>query len=256
MKITTILPVSRTQYIDRVIESLINQTYIVEHLIVIFDGSNEEFIELRNKLVSSFRGNLLCVKSNNKGRGLSIRERRNNIANIHNQLKEMIVDTDWVFSVEDDGIIPNDALEKLVKAVSQHSDVGMITGVELGRWGIQYVGAWTVDDVHDTKLISSVDNKTSEADLIENIDACGLYCALIRADYYKKHNFFADNGIGPDVNLGLFLRQQGLLNYIDWSIHVTHLTNRGGLEMEIYATHKSNNIKLQLVDNNKWNILY
>lgn len=255
MKITTILPVSRIKYLDKVIESLVNQTYRVEHLIVIFDGNDADFLETRNKLVSSFVGNLLFIKSNNINYALSINERRDNIANIHNQLKELIVDTDWVFSIEDDGIIPNDALEKLIDTAKNYDNVGMVTGVELGRWGVQYVGAWSVDDINDTKLVSSINNRSIEGG-IDEIDACGLYCALVRADLYTEHNFFANNGLGPDINLGLFMRQRGFVNYIDWSIHVTHLTNRGGVNFEIYPIGWSNNVKMHLISDNRWNITY
>lgn len=252
MKITTILPVSRTRYLDRVMESVNNQTYPVENLIVVFDGSDEDFLEVRNKLVSSFIGNLLCVKSNNAKPAFSIRERRNNIVNIHNQIRELVTESDYVFSIEDDGILPPDALEKLVSIAGV--DVGVITGVEIGRWGVPYIGAWNVDDMHDTKLILSVENKTSIGG-VEEIDACGLYCALINAEYYKNHKFFTDNGIGPDVNMCLFMKQHGLMNLIDWSIHVTHLTNRGGVEMEIYATDKTKDLEMRLEDG-VWKVTY
>lgn len=251
MKITAILPVSRTKYLDRVLESLRNQTYKPDNLIVIYDGTDETFPYVRNKVVEEKYDYVLCVRSLNRITAFSIPDRRNHIVNIHNQIRELVGDADYIFSVEDDGILSANALEKLVEDMKTREDAGMITGVELGRWGMPYVGAWNVDDVHDTQLLTSAESKVY-SDEIDEIDACGLYCALIRADYYKSHQFFTANGIGPDVNFGLYLRQEGFKNYIDWSIHTTHLTFLAGEDIEIPATSESKVVSLRLLSGTTW----
>ena len=251
MQITAILPVSRIKYLDRVIDSLLNQTLKPQSLLVVYDGPDRDLIEARNKIVGLDFRQVLFVKSNNNKVALSIPDRRRHITSIHNQIKELIVDADWLFSIEDDGILPTDALAKLVKFVRVNPNVGMITGVELGRWGVPYVGAWRVDDVNNVEKVVSVENKTADP-CVEEIDGCGLYCALIDANLYKIHDFTTSNGLGPDVNLGLFLRQQEKQNYIDWSIQVTHLTNRHGLEIEIPATDTSKQVTLSKMRNGKW----
>lgn len=242
---------SRIKYLDRVLESLTSQTLKPQNLIVVFDGSDNEFLEVRNKVVGLKFESVLCVPSPNTGIAHTIAERRVRITNIHNQLREIIGDCDWVFSMEDDSILPPDALRRLVKFVKLHEDVGIVTGVELGRWGVPYVGAWRVDDINNVGKVISLENRTATP-CIEGLDACGLYCGLIRAEYYKKHDFFTNNGLGPDVNLGLFLRRQGLKNYIDWGIHVTHLTFRDGHEVEILATDNSKSITLELLSGSTW----
>jgi glycosyltransferase involved in cell wall biosynthesis len=243
MQITTILPVSRVQYLDRVLETLNKQTHKPQSLIVIFDGNDEDYLAVRNKVVGQPYQQVLCVRSNNTQPAFSIPERREHIANIHNQARDLIGDADWVFSVEDDGLLPPNALQRLVSAISP--DIGMVTGVELGRWGVPYVGAWRVDDIYNPTRVTSMANKT-RTDEREEIDGCGLYCGLIRANLYKSHYFDAHNGLGPDVNLGLYLRQQGYKNYIDWGIPVTHLTNNVGVEIEIPATDLSHVVALSL----------
>lgn len=242
MKITTVLPVSRIKYLDRVLDSLKSQTVKPDNLVVIFDGNDYDFMVARNK-VTELDLETLVVQSNNYKLADDIFDRRRNIANIHNHFTEIIGDADWVFSIEDDGILPHDALERLIDTVEKVDNVGMVTGVELGRWGLPYVGAWVADDVNNIKTIETVANQYG-LDLIQPIDACGLYCALIRCSYYKKHKFFANNGLGPDVNLGIFLRQQGFDNYIDWSIPVTHLGVLDGEEIEVKPTDKSRVVKL------------
>lgn len=251
MKITVILPISRTEYLDRVLESLENQTYKPNNLIVVFDGYDSHFLNVRNKVVGLNYENVLCVASKDNRAAFTIAERRVHIVNIHNQIKELLGETDWVFSIEDDGILPPDALEKLVADSKKLENVGLVTGVELGRWGIPYVGAWKVDNIFDTNETTSMLSKTSEGG-IEEIDACGLYCAFIRADLYKQHKFFTSNGLGPDVNLALFLRQQGCKNYIDWSIHLTHLTYKEGQTIEIPATSQSKVVSLKLLSGSTW----
>lgn len=251
MKITAILPVSRTQYLDRVLSSLLDQTIVPHNLIVVFDGNDHEYLSVRNRIVQLEGINTVCVVSNNDSIAHSISERRMHIVNVHNQIREIVADCDWVFSIEDDGILPPDALEKLIKNTTKYDNVGIVSGVELGRWGIKYVGAWRVDNVFEPKNVKSLENKAAEGG-VEELDGCGLYCSLIRADYYKSHEFLTNNGLGPDVNLGLYLRQEGFKNYIDWSIHVTHLTSKNGVEEEILAIGESQVISLLLLSGSTW----
>lgn len=251
MNITTILPVSRIQYLDRVLESLLAQTYKPNNLIVVFDGPDSQFVEVRNKIVGLDYDTVRCVKSRHDRLAFAIPDRRLHIVDIHKQIQEIIEDTDWIFSIEDDGILPPDALHKLVKIVKQYEDVGMVTGVELGRWGVPYVGAWKVDNIHDSREMYSMENKCPDGG-VEEIDACGLYCALIRAGKYKQHAFTTQNGSGPDVNLGLYLRREGYHNYIDWSIPVIHLNYMNGQEIEISPLGESKLVKLKLLHGNIW----
>lgn len=251
MKITTILPVSRIKYLDRVLDSLSKQTAMSQNIVVIFDGNDSEFIQVRNKVMGLDFENKLCVSSLNNRAAFTIAERRWHIVSIHNQIRELIEDCDWIFSIEDDGVLPENALAELISTVQSQEDVGMVTGVELGRWGVPYVGAWRVDDIFETKKITSLENKTADP-IVEEIDACGLYCALIRADAYKEHEFFTRNGLGPDVNLGLSLRQKGYKNYINWAIPVTHLTYMIGKEIEIPATNESRVVSLNLLYGSTW----
>ena len=252
MKIITILPVSRIQYLDRVLNSLASQTHKPNYLIAIYDGPESQFLEARNKVVGLDFESVLFVRSNNSESAISIFERRRHISAIHNQIGDLIGDADWVFSMEDDSIIPPDALERLIEVTKTKEKAGMVTGVELGRWGVPYVGAWTVDDIKDTQVITSVENRVLETSLVQEIDACGLYCALIRADLYKEHEFFFHNGLGPDVNLGLFLRNQGFNNYIAWGIPVTHLTTSLMEEIEITPFDKSRIVTLEFLYGSTW----
>lgn len=257
MKILTVLPVSREKYLDRVLNSLLNQSYNEPTaLLVVVDGSNELFVRVRNKIASMPLNDVLCVQSNNLGDAAeTIPQRRQRISNIHNQIRTLVGnDVDWIFSIEDDSVLPVNALSWLVNDVQNYPHAALVTGVELGRWGVPYVGAWKADDIINTRRLTSLENKAGSSD-VDEIDACGLYCALIRADLYKLHNFTCSNGLGPDVNMALEFRQCGFKNYIDWFVPVTHLTEKNMQTIEIPATNETMVVSLnQLGNTSTWHV--
>lgn len=257
MKILTILPVSRIEYLDQVLESLTNQSFEeLLSLLVVVDGDNDLFVQVRNKIATARLSHALCVQSEDfRGSATTIPQRRWHISAIHNQIKKLVHDdVDWIFSVEDDGILPVNALSWLVHGAQTRPNVGLITGVELGRWGTPYVGAWKVDDTVNPRQVTSLMSKAGQEE-VEEIDACGLYCALIRADLYKQHDFNSKNGLGPDINLALEIKNCGYKNYIDWSILVTHITEKNGQVIQIPADSFSLPITLSPLGNStEWHM--
>jgi hypothetical protein len=60
-----------------------------------------------------------------------------------------------------------------------------IEGVELGRWGVPYVGAWRADDVYEpTKFESAMPQEGPTAGSVEEIDAGGSTATSLR----RKHS--------------------------------------------------------------------
>lgn len=222
---------------------------------MVVDGSNDLYVQVHNKVASLPLSDVLCVKSENpEGIAVTIPQRRQRIANIHNQIRGLVgEDVDWVFSIEDDGILPPNALSWLVHDVQDYPAVGLVTGVEVGRWGVPYIGAWQANDVFSPTEITSVASKIMSED-VDEIDACGLYCALIQADLYKTHQFSAKNGLGPDINMSLEFKQLGWKNYIDWFIPVTHLNEKNGVDIEIPADTNTFPVRLSKLDDYTWAI--
>lgn len=226
--ITIFMPVSRATYLDRIFAALELMECDAEYtnLLVIVDGDAKLFVDVRNRVEMSRFANRLCLqfKSKHVLRQFSIQERRLRISDIHNMAKENIQPCDYVFGIEDDTIIPTDALKKLMRAYGQYPFAGFIEGIEMGRWGIPYIGAWTVDDIYSPTKIQSTPLKKG----IQEIDSGGFYCFITKYDLYKNHMFkpYGENGsndLGPDVDYGLALRQIGLLNYADYSIQCAHM---------------------------------
>jgi hypothetical protein len=89
-----------------------------------------------------------------------------------------------------------------------HPFAGLVSGVQLGRHGIAHVGVWVADDVYEPTTITSV--MPTDVQIVE-VDATGLYCALIKRANYMGHNFgvFDPDAFGPDIALGLSLRASG-----------------------------------------------
>jgi hypothetical protein len=148
--------------------------------------------------------------------------------------------------VEDDTIVPTSALYKLHQHYITYPHAGFIQGIEVGRWGVPYLGAWKLDDIYNTKKISSTKLYTD----LQEIDAGGFYCFMTKTDTYLNHEFktFENNSLGPDVDFGITLRRQGLMNYTDYSIACKHLTNNGEITV--------NNQQIEEIDfnleNNRW----
>jgi hypothetical protein len=149
-----------------------------------------------------------------------VQDRRRRIAAIKNETKQYIEACDYVMGLEDDSIPRPDALEKLLRAYSLFPFAGFISGVQLGRWGITHVGAWSCDDVYERRQIRSL----TSAEGIQEVDATGWYCYLTKRATYMKFEYapFDRCQLGPDVQWGLDLRRDGLKNYVCWDVPVEH----------------------------------
>lgn len=260
--ITIVLTVSRDAFLPKVITSLelLECDHSNVNILCIVDGPPALYVKARNMVADMKYKNRLTLhyKSKESVPRFDIPSRRKRIANIHNFAKENIPeDQDYVFSVEDDTTFSKNTLKKLLKVASENRAFGMAEGVELGRWGVPYVGAWVADDIYDLKELKSLKNITDGLETrISRIDAGGLYCSLIKADLYKQHNFTSKNGLGPDINLGIELRQLGFDNFILWSIKCTHHFEDKGEYKSLPATEESREITMTKQSDTKWKVTY
>ena len=105
---------------------------------------------------------------------------------------------------------------------------GLVTGVEVGRWGFLHLGLFEVDDIYNVKKITSTTLKEG----VQKIDTSGFYCMMTKWEYFQKHTFKVyDDILGPDFDYGLSLRQAGLLNYCDYNIRCTHMTQKENIKV-------------------------
>lgn len=222
--ITIVLPISRPYFLQSVFNHL---EYVLcdpkeVSLLTYVDGDQRLYEKARNLTVNSRFNQKLCVyRAKGQPSAGSVKRRRKRIADIHNELKQYINDSDYIFCLEDDTLIPPQTISNLYKKITESVGIGFVSGVELGRWGYKHIGAWEVDDVYDTNIFTSIPHGQG----IRKVDAAGMYCCMINSVFYLRHHFepFEDVA-GPDVNFGLYLRRQGLTNYVDYSIKCTHLS--------------------------------
>lgn len=228
MTTTILLLVSREAFLDEVFKSLEELKCNVGEtaLLVIVNGEADLFVKTRNLCELSKYPERLClqVRPRTKVRQYDIGGRRKRIATLHNYAREHI-NTEYVFGVEDDTIVPSNALELLGEQMID--GVGMVEGVEMGRWGVPYIGAWLVDNIDEPTKIVSMPQSSGVVD----IDAGGFYCFITRAEYYKAHDFkpFDNNGLGPDVDFSLGLRRQGLKVLAHFDVECIHKNADGDI---------------------------
>lgn len=223
MQTTIVLFVSRAQFLDDVFASLdkLECDPSQTALLCIVNGEADLFLKTRNWCeMSKFAERLTIQEKPHKRykiRQFDITGRRKKIAYLHNIAKEYI-NTEYVFGVEDDTIVPFYALRFLGEQMVD--GVGMVEGVEMGRWGVPYIGAWIVDNIEEPTEIVSMHH----AEGVVDIDAGGFYCFLTRAEYYKSHDFkpFDNNGLGPDVDFSLSLRRKGLKVLAHFDVECIH----------------------------------
>ena len=232
MKTTIILPISRSSFLPQVFASLefMICDRSITNLITYVDGDQKLFEQARNYTITSkFAERLSIFRGKGQSNPSSIKSRRQRIADIHNELKGYIKNTDYIFLTEDDTLYHPSTLRKLQETYSNYPNAGFITGVQVGRWGLRYVGLWEVDNVYETTKISSSGLKEG----VHKIDASGFYCLLTKKENYIKHNFQSFQDIlGPDVNFGIEMRRQGFDNYVDFRVNCTHLTPKEQLKVE------------------------
>lgn len=235
MSVTIFMPVSRDNYLDVIFGRLELLDCVREKtdLFVVVDGDEELYVKTRNFVEKSKFEHRLCIQYGNDRKHKKTYDllgRRIRIAEIHNFAKTYINACDYVFEVEDDTVVPTHALRKLKKMYVEYPNAGLVSGVQIARWGIPHVGAWKVDDVYEPKHIESVPLRQTG---IGDVDAAGFYCYLTKRENFVNHRFDTFEGkrntLGPDFNFGLTMRQEGFLNYIDWTVQTIHKSHNKDL---------------------------
>lgn len=164
--------------------------------------------------------------------------RRRRIAEIHEQAKEYIRQTDgeYVLGLEDDTVFTNLCVNRLYQLASQEG-VGFVSAYQAGRWHNKIIGIWQFNDIDDMKECWTVLPSVN----IEECDAAGFYCYLTRTSRFMAHKYeWLDwQPWGPDVNYGIWLRQLGFKNYVDWSQPVGHQVENGIIwpNHNLYSEH-------------------
>lgn len=244
MKITIVLPISRDTYLQRLFPSL---EFMIcpsnTSILGIVDGDMKLYEQARNYITTSKFKERLCIHRHGQPQ-TTITSRRRRIAEIHNEAKQYLKTAELLFLIEDDTLYHPSTLRRMFEVYKDYPHAGFVSGVQIGRWGLRYIGLWEVDNVYDPTKISSSQLKSG----VSEIDGSGFYCMLTRKETYMKHTFEPyDNILGPDFNYGLWLRREGYRNYANFDVHCTHLTQKEELKVAQVAQ-----VKYEKGDDKKW----
>lgn len=235
--ITVFCAFTRPEYVRRWFDDLASTDLKAENtnLAFIIDigediEDNEVGKKIYNRIMDEmnrtrYRKFLITRNYDHHVNGANIPVRRKRIAEIHNQSKELIsaLDGEFVLGLEDDTVFTNLCIDRLITPFVNPvvQPIGFVTAYEAGRWQNKIIGVWGFDDpINPQQCWTELPGKG-----YEECDAAGMYCYLTPKDLYLKHDYYSEDWQpwGPDVNYGLWLRQQGYQNLVDWSQPCGHI---------------------------------
>lgn len=235
-----ILPVSRPDFLQKIfasLEMLDIEGWLI-NILVIVDGNHDLYDKCLNFTMNSKFGVKECIyfKSHGQPDPANIKKRRKRIGEIHQQAKAHILGNstnltppEYVFLIEDDSPVPPNTLTILKRGLRDHR-TGASSALQLGRWGLPYIGAWKVNDVYNITEINSFsmdkinDSVATSRDRTLLADAVGFYCMLCRWKVYKDILIEPfDDVLGPDFKFCIELRRIGFLLRVMLDIHIPHL---------------------------------
>lgn len=232
--LTIFIPITRRWVLDELFRNIKNWHVDDETTDLLFyiDSDDEMLLNAcKNYMSTVFFKNRDVVFSGNRAPSeISTEHRRKRIADAHNEIKKHIKDTRYTVGVEDDTLLEPDAIPRLLNNIKKRRNAGFVEGVQVGRWGKKMIGAWRVNDIENPTQCCTLPAIKTDEHLLEKIDGGGFYCFITPTRLFKETPARYDNDFyGPDVNYGIDLRKKGFENYIDWSIHTKHRTQRGVL---------------------------
>ncbi len=149
--------------------------------------------------------------------------RRQRIADMKNQSKELIARTDGtiILAFEDDTVLERvTSFDRLINPILQDDSVGFVEGVQMGRWGTNMIGAWDCDDYEYPQKVWTL----LPAKDYQHITGGGFYGYATQRELYLKADYYwaTSQPWGPDVNYGFWLRQRGYKCIVDWQTVFGH----------------------------------
>lgn len=225
--VTIFCPFTRPWAVDLWLNNLDGVTHdpALTNLCFIVDGDQSVIANTLRKFAESRQYRSFHVKVNSEWRPnevqLSIRRMR--IADVNNQAKDLVAQTDgeYVVGFEDDTVFDRmDSFDKLLYPLQTHPDVGFVEGVQIGRWGAKIVGAWSVNDIDNATEVKTLMPATG----IEEITSGGWYGYATRRHLFMNCENYTSSAQpwGPDVNFGVYIQRQGYKCLINWDLLFGH----------------------------------
>lgn len=161
------------------------------------------------------------------------------IGRIMNSFKDYIGKSTYSIVIEDDTVVPANALQKLIFDMETMPKAGITQGIEVGRHNSNFIGVTRIDEIFHYPPIEgkpnpelifngcmNLQNYGNKNSGVEEIGGGGFYCSLFRSDVYRKIDFESKviGSTSVDVIVGPKVRRLGYKWYADWSVNCTHHT--------------------------------
>lgn len=146
MKIYCVIPTyNEERFIAQTLESLVNQTFIPEKIVVVNDNSTDGTAEVVNVFTKkySFIQQVDHVSANKHLPGSKV------IRAFQKGLEELDNEFDVIVKLDSDLILPKDYFEKVVAVFESNHQVGMVGGVAC----IEKKGQWVLENLTDKNHI-------------------------------------------------------------------------------------------------------
>lgn len=129
MKVTIIIPVYNvSEYIERCIKSVMNQTYSDIECIIVDDATPDDSIEKCESLIAEYKGPIkFSILHHQKNRGLSAARNTGTAA----------ATGEYIYYLDSDDNISDDCVEKLMKPVELDNSIDMVQGNHVMLWNGQ-----------------------------------------------------------------------------------------------------------------------
>lgn len=191
MKVSIIIPIFKVEkYIKRCLESVVSQDYSDIECILVNDCSPDDSFSIAKYFVDKYTGHIsFSLVSHNINKGLS--EARNTGINRSKG--------DYIYFLDSDDAIPNDAISNLVQAATHHGYPEIVYGRTIG---VQLDGSHS--EVDSPNLKSFIGNENI---LLGNLNnewtriACNK---LIRKDLFFIHKTYFEPGLLNEDELWSF----------------------------------------------------
>lgn len=190
LKISVVVPVFNSEkYLEKCIDSIINQTYKNIEIILINDGSSDKSEEICNSYLKTYKNIKLINQSNS---GVSVAR--------NNGLKSST--GDYVLFVDSDDWLEKDMLEIMVKEIDNFD-------IDIVRCEYFVENNPVLEDKYFKKIyFKNVEIKNNNY-LIENITNYNInpavWMMLIKRELAVKHKFTSNIGYGEDLIYSLDL---------------------------------------------------
>lgn len=135
---------------------------------------------------------------------------------------------EMLFATEDDSLPQPDAYMKLLK-VMKEENADFVQGNIIGRWNAKICPAWKIYSRDDEPIL--VWNEKEQESGLTEIQGCGWYCFVCKADTVRKYQMYVDDvtPLGPDLSFGYQLAKNGYKLLHCWDVKVEHFAEEFNL---------------------------